>query len=152
MSEAAREVEALYESLLEAWNERDAAAMAACYTTDGVQIGFDGSRVDGGEAVRRYLEPIFRDHPTARYVARVRDCRMLGADYAMLTAVAGMLPPGSDRIKPENNALHTIIAARDDGAWRVVLFQNTPAAYHGRDEDRVKLTAELQAVADTRSG
>ena len=141
-------VEALYFALLDAWNRRDAAAMASLYADDGIQIGFDGSRADGREQVRAHLEPIFRDHPTARFVAQVRDCRLLGGDHALLTAAAGMLPPGSDRIKPENNALQTLVASRIAGEWRVELFQNTPAAWHGRDEDRAELTAELQALAD----
>ena len=141
----------LYFELLDAWNRRDAAGIAALYAESGAQIGFDGSRADGSEQVRAHLEPIFRDHPTARFVAKVRDCRMLRADVALLGAVAGMVPLGSDRIKPENNALQTLIASPEAGKWRVELFQNTPAAWHGRDEDRAALTAELQAVADRSS-
>jgi uncharacterized protein (TIGR02246 family) len=144
------EVEALYFALLDAWNRRDAAGMAALYAADGVQIGFDGSRADGAAHVRAHLEPIFRDHPTARFVAKVRDCRMIGADVALLTAVAGMIPPGKDRINPPTNAVQTLVAARAGGHWRVALFQNTPAAWHGREEDRLALTAELQAVADAQ--
>jgi uncharacterized protein (TIGR02246 family) len=143
------EVEALYFALLDAWNRRDAAGMAALYAADGVQIGFDGSRADGAAHVRAHLEPIFRDHPTARFVAKVRDCRPVGADAALLTAVAGMIPPDEDRIMPERNVVQTLVASRAGGAWRVELFQNTPAAWHGRDEDRDRLTAELQEVADS---
>ena len=106
MSESAP-AEELYLALLDAWNRRDAAGMAALFAENGTQIGFDGSRADGPEQVRAHLEPIFRDHPTARFVAKVRDCRLLGSEIALLTAAAGMLPPGSDRIKPENNALQS---------------------------------------------
>jgi uncharacterized protein (TIGR02246 family) len=143
------EVEALYFALLDAWNRRDAAGMAGLYAQDGVQIGFDGSRADGAAQVRAHLEPIFRDHPTARFVAKVRDCRLLGPDHALLTAVAGMIPPGEDRIKADRNAVQTLVASRTNGEWRVALFQNTPAAWHGRDDDRAALTAELQEVADS---
>lgn len=140
-------IEALYLALLDAWNRRDATGMASLYADDGVQIGFDGSRADGAGQIRAHLEPIFRDHPTARFVAKVRDSRALDADTALLTSVAGMIPPGSDRIKPENNAVQTLVASRVGGGWRIALFQNTPAAWHGRDEDRANLTAELQALA-----
>jgi len=30
----------LYRALLTAWNQQDAAGMAACYTADGSQVGF----------------------------------------------------------------------------------------------------------------
>jgi uncharacterized protein (TIGR02246 family) len=143
------EVESLYFALLDAWNRRDAAGMAALYAEDGVQIGFDGSRADGAAHVRAHLEPIFRDHPTALFVAKVRDCRPVGADAALLTAVAGMIPPGEDRIKPERNVVQTLVASRRGGEWRVELFQNTPAAWHGRDADRDALTAELQSLAES---
>jgi uncharacterized protein (TIGR02246 family) len=144
-------VEALYFALLDAWNRRDAAGMAALYAEDGVQIGFDGSRADGSGQVRDHLAPIFRDHPTARFVAKVRDCRLLNPDTALLTAVAGMIPPGSERINPPTNAVQTLVASRSAGEWRVELFQNTPAAWHGRDTDRAALTAELPAlVGDQR--
>jgi hypothetical protein len=39
---------------------------------------------------------------------------------------------------------------RDD-AWRVVLYQNTPAAFHGRPNKAEALTDELRtALAHTR--
>jgi uncharacterized protein (TIGR02246 family) len=141
-------VEALYFALLDAWNRRDPAGMAALYGEHGLQIGFDGSVAHGAAEVRAHLEPIFHVHPTARFVAKVRSCRLLGPDHALLEAVAGMVPPGSDRINPQTNAVQTLVASCDGGEWQVELFQNTPAAWHGRDADRAKLTAELQALAD----
>lgn len=78
----------------------------------------------------------------------MRDCRPLGPDTALLTVVAGMVPPESDRINPQTNAAQSVVASRSGGAWRIDLFQNTPTAYFGRDEDRERLTAELQATAD----
>ena len=148
MNQGAAAVEALYFALLDAWNRRDAAAMAALYAERGLQIGFDGSEARGAAEVRAHLEPIFRDHPTARFVAKVRDCRALGADAALLSAVAGMIPPGDDAINPQRNVVQTLVAARSGERWHVELFQNTPAAWHGRGEDRERLTAELQAAAE----
>src|SRR5215213_2723952 len=58
----------LYERLLTAWNDRDAAAFAALFAGDGVSIGFDGSQSTGPE-IQAHLEPIFGDHPTAAFVA-----------------------------------------------------------------------------------
>jgi hypothetical protein len=35
---------------------------------------------------------------------------------------------------------------RVDGQWRVALYQNTPAAFHGRPDLSEALTAELRAL------
>lgn len=147
MSDAA-DVETHYLALLDAWNRRDATAMAALYSEEGLQVGFDGSALAGRAAIEAHLAPTFRDHPTARFVAKVRACRRLGDRHVLLNAVAGMVPRGSDRINPQTNAVQTVVASRDGERWHVELFQNTPAAWHGRDSDRERLTAELQSVAN----
>jgi uncharacterized protein (TIGR02246 family) len=136
----------LYEQLLAAWNQRDAGAMAACFAEDGNLIGFDGSQVDSRSAIEEHLRPIFTDHPTAAYVAIVREVRLLGSEVGLLRAVAGMVPPGSGDLKPELNTIHTLIASRHADGWRAALFQSTPAAWHGRPEDSAALIEELRAV------
>ena len=40
--------------------------------------------------------------------------------------------------------MQTLVAVERDGGWKVALFQNTPAAWHGREDDVKALTAELQ--------
>lgn len=138
---------ALYQNILQGWNERDAAAMAACFAEDGNMVGFDGSQVDSRTAVQTHLAPIFADHPTAVYVAKVREIRFLTDGVALLRAVAGMVPPGADDIKPEVNTIHTLLAVHDDNnGWQAALFQSTPAAWHGRSADRDALTEELREV------
>ena len=142
----AEHIKSLYTALLDAWNRRDARAMAELYADNGTQIGFDGSEMSTPASILTHLEPIFRDHPTARFVAKVREVRKLGDDAFLLRAVAGMVPPGQSKVKPEVNAIQTLVASRRAGRWQVELFQNTPAAWHGRPQDVEKLTAELQAL------
>jgi uncharacterized protein (TIGR02246 family) len=146
MPDAIADLTALHVALLSAWNARDASAMAALYAENGSQVGFDGSQANGAAEILSQLAPIFRDHPTARFVWKVREVRMLGEDVGLLRAVVGMVPPGKTEIKPETNAVQSLIAAREGGVWRIALFQNTPAAWHGRPEDAAALTAELQAL------
>ena len=143
----AEHVRSLYTALIDAWNRRDARAMADLYASNGSQVGFDGSEAATPETIFAHLDPIFRNHPTARYVAKVREVRKIGDSVILLRAVAGMVPPGSTTIKPEVNAIQTLIASRENGRWRIELFQNTPAAWHGRPQDVQKLTEELQALA-----
>src|SRR6185369_8104287 len=59
----------LYTNLLDAWNRRDAAGMAALFTHDGSMVGFDGSQIDGGpQPAQAHLAPIFASHATPAYV------------------------------------------------------------------------------------
>ena len=140
-------VMALYEELLAAWNRRDAAGMASLYAPQGSQVGFDGSTANGPQEIEAHLAPIFAHHPTAAFVGKVREIRLLSETVALLRAVAGMIPPGHDDINPDVNAIQPLVASRDrDGRWRLELFQNTPAAFHGRPEERERLTQELRAL------
>lgn len=144
------EIRHLYEQILHAWNQRDAAAMAACFAEDANMIGFDGSQVDSRAEIENHLRPIFADHPTAAYVAKVREVRPLTSGVGILHAVAGMVPPGKDDLKPELNTIHTLVAVQGEEGWQAALFQSTPAAWHGRPQDSAALTEELRAVL--RSG
>lgn len=72
----------LYRQLLEAWNNRDAAAFARLFSEKGSTVGFDGSTANGRAEIEAHLKPIFADHPTARYVSKVRDVRDLSSGTA----------------------------------------------------------------------
>ncbi|QEX22108.1 hypothetical protein FRZ61_20370 [Hypericibacter adhaerens] len=137
----------LYEALLECWNRRDARGMADLFAIEGNLIGFDGSAVNGRTQIVDHLEPIFRDHPTPRFVAKLREIRPLAPKVVLLRAVAGMVTPGSDDINPALNAIQSLVAVRRDHSWQVQLFQNTPAAFHGRLAEAEALAEELREVA-----
>jgi uncharacterized protein (TIGR02246 family) len=96
--------------------------------------------------VREHLQAVFGDHLTAPYFAKVREVRALGADAVLLRAIAGMVPPGGDEVNPDANALHSLVAVHEGGAWRIALFQNTPAQFHGRPELVESHTAEIEEV------
>ena len=66
----------------------------------------------------------------------------------IVRAIAGLVPPGKSAISPATNSHQTVVAEKQDGEWRIVLFQNTPAQFHGRPELVEEMTRELQAVAD----
>jgi uncharacterized protein (TIGR02246 family) len=146
-------VRLLYQTLLEAWNDKDAHEMAELFSENGNVIGFDGSQMDGRKQIESVLGQIFVDHPTPVYVAAVRVVRFLAPGVALLRAVAGMVPRGHSDINPALNAVQSLIATREQDRWRIALFQNTPAALHGGAELSEQLTAELrQALRASSSG
>jgi uncharacterized protein (TIGR02246 family) len=72
--------------------------------------------------------------------------RFLTPETAILRAVAGMVPAGQTDLNPAVNAVQSLVAAKSMGRWRIALFQNTPAQFHGRPELAQKLTEELRKL------
>ena len=140
------EIQASYQQLLEAWNRQSASDFAACFAEDGSLVGFDGSPVNGHSEIEAHLRQIFADHATAAYVSKVREIRFLTDEVALLRAVAGMIPPGQEDINPAANAVQTLVAVKQGGGWRVAMYHNTPAAFHGRPEASAALTEELRLL------
>ncbi len=140
------EISALYQKLLDSWNRRNAEDFAAMFEDDAYCVGFDGSPMNSRAQIEKELRPIFADHPTAAYVAKIRDINLIAPDVALLRAVAGMVPPGKSDIMPERNAMQTLVAARHGSQWRIALFQNTPARFDGRPEMAEALSKELQQL------
>jgi methyltransferase (TIGR00027 family)/uncharacterized protein (TIGR02246 family) len=137
----------LYRDLLDAWNRRDAAGMAALFTHDGSLVGFDGSQIDGGpKEVEAHLAPIFASHPTAAYIGKLREVRALAPKVSLLRAVAGMVPEGRRDLNSSLNTIHTLVAVEAGGTWRAAIFQSTPAAFHGRPDLSHALSEELRAL------
>jgi uncharacterized protein (TIGR02246 family) len=145
-SSISNEVIALYQQLIDAWNNRNAGAMAEQFTEKGELIGFDGSQAIGREEIFSHLQPIFENHLTPPYVSKVKDVRFLSSEIAILRAIAGMVPPGHSDIEPKLNAHHTLVAVKSEEGWRIELFQNTPAQFHGRPELVEQMTEELRQL------
>jgi uncharacterized protein (TIGR02246 family) len=134
---------ALYYDLLGAWNRRDARGFAAHFADTGEVIGFDGTETKGRSRIESEMQRIFDDHATGEYVGIVREVEEITADVFVLGAVAGIVPAGQSDIKPELNSIQRLVAKNIDRSWRIVLYQNTPAQFHGRSEAAEKLTEEL---------
>jgi uncharacterized protein (TIGR02246 family) len=141
-----------YSALLGAWNTQNARAMAALFTRDGAQVGFDGSEAQGSQTIFEHLAPIFRDHPTKRFVYAVREIRLLTEDVALLRAIAGMVPRDSLELDESKNVIQSLVVRRENGDWRIVLFQNTPARLDGRPEAVTAMSKELRAAAEQQLG
>jgi uncharacterized protein (TIGR02246 family) len=119
--------------------------MSDLFTMDGELIGYDGSQVVGKDKIFHHLNPIFKDHPTASFVYKVKKVRYLGSETTILRSIVGMVPPGQTDINPKVNAHQTLLAIKEDGEWKISLFQNTPAQFHGRPELVEQMTEELRA-------
>ncbi|HMH22853.1 MAG TPA: SgcJ/EcaC family oxidoreductase [Puia sp.] len=142
------QVKLLYKQLLESWNKNNADEFAGHFASNGTSIGFDGSQMNSQQEINEQLLQVFSNHKVASYIGIVREVRALSPTVMVLRAVAGMVPPGQTEIKPEVNAIQTLIAQKQGAPGRenflIAVFQNTPAAFHGRPGLTRQLTEELQ--------
>ena len=143
-------IQSLYHQLINSWNEMNSKAYANLFTADGSIIGFDGSEANGRKEIHEHLSSIFADHAPARFITIVREIRILSSTVYLLRAVAGMIPREGKEINTKTNAIQSLIAVKQEEHFRISLFQNTPAAFHGRPGDSEKLTKELQEHFDQK--
>jgi len=137
-------IQKVYDQLINSWNEMNSEAYAELFTTDGSIVGFDGSQANSRREIYDHLSGIFADHAPARFVTIIREIRLLSPSVGLLRAVAGMVPRNEKEINPKINAIQSLIAVKKEQRFMIALFQNTPAAFHGRAEDAKNLTQELQ--------
>jgi uncharacterized protein (TIGR02246 family) len=139
-------IKKLHEELLTYWNNQNAFGMASLFTKDANVIGFDGSQMNGQEQIEAELKQVFANHKTASYVWKVEEVRFLDSQAALLRAIVGMVPPGKKEINATTNAIQSLIGIKQNDVWKISLFQNTPAQFHGRPELVDAMTKELSKL------
>jgi uncharacterized protein (TIGR02246 family) len=123
----------LYALLMAGWNRGSGEDFAAVFAEDGHLVAFDGTHFTGRRAIAGFHQQLFDTWlKGTRLVGRVVDARFLGRDVAVLHAVGGTVMRGKDGPSPERDSIQTLVAARQDGEWRLVAFQNTRLRRLGR--------------------
>jgi uncharacterized protein (TIGR02246 family) len=145
-------IEAIYENLINSWNETNARAFSDLFSDTGSMVGFDGSTASGKQDIYNHLSSVFADHTPAKFVSIVKDIKVLCPTVGLLRAVAGMASSGQKKINPKVNAIQSLVVVSEMGHFRIALFQNTPAAFHGRPQVAEHLTQELQKELDQKIG
>jgi uncharacterized protein (TIGR02246 family) len=145
MNEASeKSIRALYLSWVEAWNARNAESMRSIISSEINMIGFDGSQMNGRDDVITQITDIFKSFPTGEFTVVIEQVRFIDENNAVLRALAGIIPRGYKDINPSVNALQTMTAHQVNGQWLIEIFQNTPAAFHGRPELQQEVTRKLR--------
>jgi len=139
-------IEKLHAELLTFWNNQDGVGMASLFIENANVIGFDGSQMNGRLEIETELKQVFANHRTARYVWKVEEIRFLHSQIALLRAIVGMVPPGKTELNSATNAIQSLIAVKQNDLWKISLFQNTPAQFHGRPELVDAMTKELSKL------
>jgi uncharacterized protein (TIGR02246 family) len=119
-------VRALYQQLMDGWNQGSGAAFASVFTEDGDLIGFDGTHFNGRQEIAPFHQQLFDKWlKGSRLVGQVKDVRFLSPDVALMHAVGGTVMRGKTDPVPERDSIQTLVAIRQDGEWRLAAFQNT---------------------------
>lgn len=141
----------VYRELLAAWNRRSGEDFAAQFDPEGAVIGFDGSETKGRAIIASEMQRIFTDHQTGEYVGKIRQVLRLMPQVALVRAVAGVVPAGGSDLDPSLNSVQTLVLQKMGGRWWIVLYQNTPAQFHGRPELVKSLTEELREARTSKN-
>jgi uncharacterized protein (TIGR02246 family) len=119
-------VRALYQQLMDGWNQGSGDAFAAVFTEDGDLIGFDGTHFKGRQEIAPFHQRLFDKWlKGSRLVGEVKDVRFLSPDVALMHAVGGTVLRGKSEPVPERDSIQTLVTTRQDGEWRLAAFQNT---------------------------
>ena len=119
-------VRALYQQLMDGWNQGSGDAFAAVFTEDGDLIGFDGTHFKGRQEIAPFHQQLFDKWlKGSRLVGEVKDARFLSPAVALMHAVGGTVMRGKSEPSPERDSIQTLVATRQDGEWRLAAFQNT---------------------------
>ncbi len=114
----------LFAELLAAWGRGDGRAYGALFTDDAEYVAFDGSNTKGSHAIAATHQRLFDSWlKGTRLIGQIDSLRFLGTDAAVIVATGATVMPGKDR--PVRPSIQTLVAARRDGEWRFVSFQNT---------------------------
>jgi uncharacterized protein (TIGR02246 family) len=127
-------VRALYEQLMDGWNDGGGEAFAAPFAEDGDLIGFDGTHLKGRHKIARFHQRLFGTYlKGTRFAGRVKSVRFVGPDVALVHALGGTLRRGKSTPSPKGDSIQTLVAVRRGGEWRIAAFQNTQVRPMGRN-------------------
>lgn len=119
-------IRALFAELLASWGRADGQAYGAIFSDDAAYVAFDGSIRHGRETIGREHQQLFDTFlKGTRLSGEIAELRFLGPDVALLHTVGGTFGKDKRRTAPEKDSIQTLVAARQDGAWRFVAFHNT---------------------------
>jgi len=127
-SEVNEAVHELMDRLRQAWERGDGEAYGSLFAEDAQYVTAPGERLHGRKAIadshQRIFDTIFKG--TSVGSSNPPCARTIAPGVVMVEASGSVLFPGETERKVEPNGLMTLIVAKQDDAWRIVSFQNTP--------------------------
>lgn len=132
-------IRASADEFVKAFNKADAKAIGAMWAEDGEYTDESGVSFRGREAIEKEYAAMFKAHKGATTSVKIESVRLLGPDVAIEKGVATTMLPGS---KESASARYTVVHARRDGKWTMVVGRDAPYVA-AADDDYLKDLAFL---------
>ena len=117
-------IRATADSFAESFKQRDAVAIAAQWTLDGVYVNEEGERFEGREAIQAEYETLFENCASdVELMIEIDSIRLINAQSAIEEGRAALVPqsPGEDRVMSRYTAVHVL----QDGRWLMSHVRDT---------------------------
>ena len=122
---SSEELQRIVGQLETARNNSDSAAFAAPFAEDADFIHILGRHSTGRMSIEQGHRLIFDTiYKGSTMKLEVEKTRMVGPEVAIVF-IFSTLKTASPGLPPQMNARPTMVVQRQDGAWRIVTFQNT---------------------------
>lgn len=119
-------IHALLGQMQQAWARGDAAAYVAPFTDDADYVVFDGTHLRGHEEIAGAHIPLWNSILEGSTLVSVSSSiRFLTADVALIHSKGAVLKRNEKKPSRRSLSVQTMVAVRQDGAWRIAAFQNT---------------------------
>jgi uncharacterized protein (TIGR02246 family) len=137
----------LYRQVMDGWNRGSGEGFAAPFADDGEQVAFDGTRFHGRQQIAEFHQMLFdRFLGGSRLIGKITDIRFLRPDVALAHAIGGTVMPGQTDLEPSRNSVQTLVAVKDNGAWRLASLHNSRAEFVSQPEAAAAMTEELRQL------
>lgn len=113
-------------NVVEAWKAHDADAFADQFTATATMT-LPGTFVRGREDIGRFMRGAFAGpYRGSRVTGTPVSMHPLGADAVVLVTEGGVVHEGQDDVDQASAIRALWVLVREDDAWRLAAYQNTP--------------------------
>ncbi len=139
---ASEDLNRIVEQLEAAWNTSDSAAFAAPFAEDADFVHILGGHFTGRTSIERGHRAIFDTiYKGSTVKFEVEKTRFAGTDVAIVF-IFSTLKTSTPGLPPQMNARPTMVLQRQDGAWKIVTFQNTLVTPEGAPAGKDPVAAQ----------
>ncbi|MFI9636798.1 SgcJ/EcaC family oxidoreductase [Nocardia sp. NPDC051929] len=115
----------LFDKLMQAWTDNDAAAYAALFTEDSDYVSYDGTRAIGRSEHQANHAKLFRGVLAgSALVGDLESIRIITPDAAILHGTASVLMPWRSRLPERRLSRQTLVTVRTDHGWKITALHN----------------------------
>ena len=133
----------VYQNLIDNWNDCKPDDFALLFSKHANLIGFHDNPIIGKDEIRFHLRQFFNANFSEKFIARIKEVRIIVPGVTILRAVAGFVEPGKPEYSQEFNFLQTMVAEKNDQFWNIALFHMCWGHSHNKLELVKSFTKEL---------